>query len=288
MNYETPIPKDGLWHRAWRKFFKDTFGMMGLTVVVIYFLIACGVWTGLLAADWADLNGDMWEGISKEHWFGTNINGQDILSRTLYSTKVAFEVGLIVAVSSTLIGGVMGALAGFYSGRFIDRIIMWIYGTIDSIPFYLFVAAVVVALPDSAYSMHIAMISTFWTGTCTLIRGEFIKIKNLDYVEAAHAIGVPARQIIFRHIMPNTYHLMLVQITILFVTAIKSEVILSFLGLGIKDGTSWGLMFSAASQEVGGGVMNTFFAASSFMFILVLGFNLFSDALQDALDPKKI
>ncbi len=279
---------EGMWKRAYRKFIRDRFGITSLIVVLIYFAIALGVWAGVLATDWAELQGDMWEGVSKQFWFGTNLNGQDIFDRTLFGTKVAFEVGMVVAVTSTLLGSILGAFAGYFSGTMIDRIIMWTYGTIDSIPFYLFVAAIVVALPDSKYAMHIAMISTFWTSTCTIIRGEFIKIKNLEYVEAAKAIGTPVYKIIFKHIMPNTYHIMLVQITIIFVTAIKNEVILSFLGLGIKDGTSWGLMFSVASQEIGSGELNTFIAASSFMFVLVLAFNIFSDALQDALDPRKV
>lgn len=279
---------EGMWGRAYRKMRRDYFGMTSFSVVLIYFLIACGVWTGLIATDWADLGGDMWEAASKEHWFGTNMNGQDILSRTLYGTKVAFEIGFVVAILSTMLGGVLGALAGYFSGTMVDRVIMWCYGTIDSIPFYLFVAAVAAALPDSPYAMHVAMIATFWVSTCTVVRGEFIKIKNLEFVEAARAVGAPVRKIIFKHILPNTYHILLVQITIIFVGAIKSEVILSFLGLGIKDGTSWGLMFGEASLEISSGELNTFLAASFFMFFLVLAFNIFSDSLQDALDPKKV
>jgi len=161
-------------------------------------------------------------------------------------------------------------------------------GVLDSIPFYLFVAAIVLAMPDSPYAMHVAMISTFWTGVSRLIRGEVIKLRGLEYVEAAHAIGVPEYTIIFRHILPNTSHILLVQATITFVAAIKSEVILSFLGLGVKDGMSWGLMIAESSQEVLAEFFNNFLAASVFMFGLVMAFNMFSDALQDALDPRKV
>ena len=136
--------------------------------------------------------------------------------------------------------------------------------------------------------MHVAMISTFWTGVGRLIRGEVIKLRGLEYVEAAHAIGVPEFTIIFRHILPNTTHILLVQATITFVAAIKSEVILSFLGLGVKDGMSWGLMIAESSQEVMAGFFNNFLAASVLMFGLVMAFNMFSDAMQDALDPRKV
>ena len=161
-------------------------------------------------------------------------------------------------------------------------------GCIDCIPFYLFVAAVGYAFRESDYAMHIAMVSTFWTGSARFVRGEVIKLKHFEFVEAARAIGVPSFLIMFKHILPNTTHILLVQATITFVSAIKSEVILSFLGLGVKDGISWGLMIAEASQEVSAGEYNNFLAASGFLFVLVMAFNLFSDSLQDALDPKKV
>ncbi|MGD8907587.1 MAG: ABC transporter permease, partial [Gammaproteobacteria bacterium] len=167
-------------------------------------------------------------------------------------------------------------------------IILWLKGVLDSIPFYLFVAAVAFALAGNPYAMHIAMVSTFWTTTGRLVRGEVIKLKNFEFVEAARAIGVPQLVIIYRHILPNTFHILLVQATIVFVAAIKSEVILSFLGLGVQDGVSWGLMIAESTQEVLAGFFNNFVWASVFLFGLVMAFNMFSDALQDALDPKKV
>ena len=136
--------------------------------------------------------------------------------------------------------------------------------------------------------MHIAMISTFWITTGRLVRGEVIKLKGQEFVEAAHAIGVPEFTIILRHIIPNTLHILLVQATITFVAAIKSEVILSFLGLGVKDGMSWGLMIAESTFEVLAGFYNNFLAASLLMFGLVMAFNMFADALQDALDPRQV
>jgi len=135
--------------------------------------------------------------------------------------------------------------------------------------------------------MHIAMVATFWTTTARLVRGEVIKLKNLEFVEAAHAIGLGQFRIIFRHLLPNTFHILLVQGTIVFVSAIKAEVILSFLGLGVQDGVSWGLMIAESTQEVLAGQYMNFIVASSFMFVLVMAFNLFSDGLQDALDPRR-
>ena len=279
---------DSLWNKAWYKFKRDGMGKTGAIIVFIYLIIAVGVWLSLWGMTWSDTSDDLWVGPSLQHWFGTNIIGQDVLTRVIYSTKVAFEVGFIVAILSTVLGAVLGALSGYYSGTWIDSLILWMMGVLDSIPFYLFVAAVAFALKGNAFAMHIAMISTFWTGTSRVIRGEVIKLKGQEFVEAARSIGVTENKIIFKHIMPNTSHILLVQSTIAFVAAIKSEVILSFLGLGVKDGVSWGLMISESTQDLLAGHFNNFASSSMFLFILVIAFNMFSDAMQDALDPKKV
>ena len=279
---------DSLWLKALRKFRHDRVGMWSLAVVGIYAVAALGVVTGLWAGDWAAVTGPKWAPASAEYWFGTNIIGQDIFSRALYSTRTAFEVGVIVALGATFLGAVLGAVAGFFSGTWIDEIVIWIMGVLDSVPFILLVAAISYSLQGSPWAMHIAMIATFWITTARLVRGEVIKLKSLEYVEAARAIGLSQPLIIFRHILPNTFHILLVQATISFVAAIKSEVILSFLGWGVKDGMSWGLMISESTFEVLAGFFNNFIAASVLMFGLVMAFNMFSDALQDALDPRTV
>lgn len=262
--------------------------MLALGVVLLYFIAATGVWLGWWAMGWPDLTGAKWEPVSGAHWFGTNVIGQDIFDRAIYSTATAFEVGLIVALVATALGAVLGAFAGFFAGSWIDEVLVWLMGVLDAIPFYLFVAAVAYALTDNPWAMHVAMIATFWVGTGRLIRGEVIKLRGMEYVEAAHSIGVPEVVIIFRHILPNTAHILLVQASVMFVSAIKAEVILSFLGLGIKDGMSWGLMIDESTKEVLAGFYNNFLAASLLMFGLVMAFNAVADALQDALDPRKV
>ena len=277
---------DSLWIKAARKFRRDKIGMWSLAVVLAYAIAAIGVVAGWWATEWADVTGPKWAGVSSDYWFGTNIIGQDIFARALYSTRTAFEVGLLVAICSTALGALLGSLAGFYSVTWVDEIIIWLMAVLDSVPFILLVAAIAFSLQGNPWAMHIAMIATFWIGTARLVRGEVIKLKQLEYVEAAHAIGLNQLIVIFRHIVPNTFHILLVQITLSFVAAIKSEVILSFLGLGVKDGMSWGLMISESTFEVLAGFFNNFIAASVFMFGLVMAFSLFSDSLQDALDPR--
>jgi peptide/nickel transport system permease protein len=136
--------------------------------------------------------------------------------------------------------------------------------------------------------MHLAMIITFWTTTARIVRSEVMRIKQREFVEAARAIGLPGITVVFRHVLPNTVHILLVQSTIVFVAAIKTEVILSFLGLGIQDGVSWGLMLAESSQEVLAGHFGNFIAASVALFVMLIGFNLLADALQDALDTRRI
>jgi len=282
-----PTPRS-LWSAAVRKLARDRAGLIGLAVVLAYLVAALGVWLGLWATEWAEITGSKWAPVSAEHWFGTNIIGQDIFQRGIYSTATAFEVGLVVAVLAAALGGVLGALAGFFVGSWIDELILWAMGVLDAMPFYLLVAAVAFALADNPWSMHVAMIATFWTTTSRLVRGEVIKLRGMEFVEAARAIGVPPTVTIFRHILPNTTHILLVQMTLAFVDAIKAEVILSFLGLGVKGGMSWGLMISESTLEFLGGHFNNLIAASCLMFGLVYAFNMFADALQDALDPKQV
>jgi peptide/nickel transport system permease protein len=271
---------------AWQRLKSDRYGMGGLLVVTIFFVVAICVWSGLLGQGWSEVSGNRWESTSSTHWFGTNLLGQDILQRTLFGTATAFEVGLIVTLLSTLLGTVAGALAGWYSHSWIDEIILWFKGVLDSIPFYLFAAAVAFALQGNPWAMHLAMIITFWTTTARIIRGEVMRLKQREFVEAARAIGLPGLKTVFRHVLPNTFHILLVQASIVFVAAINTEVILSFLGLGIQDGVSWGLMLAESSQEVLAGHFGNFLAAGISLFVLLMGFNLLADALQDALDTR--
>jgi ABC-type dipeptide/oligopeptide/nickel transport system permease subunit len=277
-----------LWSKALYKLRRDRAGLFGLTVVIIYFVAALGVWLGWWATEWADITGTKWGPVSAGHWFGTNIIGQDIYQRGIYSTATAFEVGLVVAVLAVALGGLLGAVSGFFAGTWVDEIVLWLMGVLDAMPFYLMVAAIAFALADYPYSMHVAMVTTFWTSSGRYVRGEVIKLRGMEFVEAARAIGVPQMTTIFRHILPNTLHILLVQVTLCFVDAIKAEVVLSFLGLGVKDGMSWGLMISESTLEFLAGHFNNLVAASLLMFGLVYAFNMFADALQDALDPKQV
>jgi peptide/nickel transport system permease protein len=261
--------------------------MVGLAIVGLFLAVSLAVWLGLAGQGWSAADGGRWEPAGRQHWFGTNVLGQDIFQRAVYSVRTAFEIGLAVALLSTALGAVLGALAGWYSHGWVDGAVLWLKGVLDSIPFYLFVAAVAYALQGQPWAMHVAMIATFWTTTGRLVRAEVMKLKTREFVLAARSIGLPGPLILARHVLPNTLHILLVQTTIAFVAAIKTEVILSFLGLGVQDGVSWGLMLAESTQEVLAGHFNNFLAASLMLFALLMGFNLLADAMQDAFDPRQ-
>jgi peptide/nickel transport system permease protein len=260
--------------------------LAGFLIVAGFALLALAAAFGLAGSGWWQTGAEPWLPPGSDHWFGTNRVGQDIFARAVHSTSTAFTVGLLVAIGATFLGAVLGGLAGWYSPGWLDESVLWVKGVLDSIPFYLFIAAVAFAMQGSPWAMHLGMIATFWTGTGRLIRGEVIRLKEREFVAAARAIGLPGWLILARHVLPNTGHILLVQATLVFVAAIKTEVILSFLGIGTRDGISWGVMLAESSQEVLAGQFGNFLSASGFLFLLLFGFNLLSDALQDRLDIR--
>ena len=272
--------------RVWSRLTKRPSAIAGMFILAVFGGMAVAALLGIIGQDWANTGPESWAAPGPDHWFGTNRIGQDIFNRTIFSAYTAFEVGVIVSLSATLLGAVLGGLSGWFSQRAADELILWVMGVLDSIPFYLFVAAVAYAMQGSAWAMHIGMIVTFWTGTARLVRGEVIRIREREFVTAARAIGLPTGKIILRHVLPNTAHILLVQATLVFVAAIKTEVILSFLGLGRKDSVSWGVMLAESTQEVLSGHFANFIAASGFLFVLLLALNVLGDALQEMFDLR--
>ena len=266
----------------------EPMASFALTVVIGYFLLACGVWLGVWGTGWYELSGPTWSSPSAEHWLGTNRLGQDIFSRAVASTATAFEIGLLVALSTTLIGALVGGVAGYFPQGWFDEFVLWAAGTLDAIPFYLLVAALAYALHGQAGAMQLAMIAAFWTTTARLVRAETQRIRELPFIEAARVSGVAPISIIVRHVLPNAAHILLVQASLVFIAAIKVEVILSFLGIGVQDSISWGLMIAEGGQEILSGQYWNFAVASVFLFGLVMAFNLLADQLQDALDPRSL
>lgn len=260
--------------------------LLPLAIVFAYLVAAAGVWTGLWGTEWAAISGELREPPSGQHWLGTNRLGQDVLQRLLASAATAFEIGVIVALATVIFGALVGSVAGFSANRPIDGVATWLIGTIDAVPFYLFVAAVAVALRGWPGAMHLAMILSFWTLTARLVRTETIRLRNREFILAARASGLNTPGILLRHILPNLASLLLVQCSLVFVAAVKAEVVLSFLGIGLQNSISWGIMIAEASQEILAGHYGNFLAASLALFGLVLSINRLTDRLQERIDPR--
>jgi len=213
--------------------------------------------------------------------------GHDIIQKTIKGSETSIVVGLTAALLATLLGTLFGALAGYY-GRWVDDFFNWFYSVFTSVPYLLLILAVAAVLQQKGVLTIVLILGlTGWTGVFRLIRAEYIKHKSREYVMAADAIGASDLRKMFIHIFPNISHVPLVQMSILTVAFIKSEVILSFLGFGVPVGmASWGSMLNEAQNELILGKWWQLTAASAAMAVLVTAFSLFTDALRDALDPK--
>jgi len=247
---------------------------------------------GIVAALYRPLTG--WDATmyNLRRSIGTDRQGRSISIRALFSIKIALQIGVVSALISVIFGSLLGAAAAFYGGL-IDHLVVWLYSTFSSIPSLIFLIVISYRFTGTQWEssllpVYVAFCLTFWIGPCRIVRGEVLKIKELEYVQAATAVGFGKFYILLKHVVPNTMHLMFINFSLLFIGAIKSEVILSFLGLGVKNQPSWGIMIRDSGPEVVNGFFPQLGAATVFMFILVISFNVLSDALQDAFDPKHV
>jgi len=217
---------------------------------------------------------------------GADRLGRDVLAKAIKGTEISVFVGVMAAVVATLIGTVLGAFAGFFGGR-VGDLLEWLYNVFTSIPGILLIFAFAAVFGRGIGTVVLILGLTGWTGVYRLVRAEFLKHAVRDYVRAAQAIGASATSRMFRHILPNISHVILVQLSILTVGFIKAEVILSYLGLGVPvDQVSWGTMLAEAQSELILGHWWQLAAATLFMATFVTAFSLMTDALRDALDPK--
>ena len=219
--------------------------------------------------------------------FGGDKWGRDVLKKTIKGSETSIFVGIAAAALATFLGTVFGAVSGYF-GKWVDDAFNWFYSVFSSIPYLLLILAVAAVLQQKGtFTVILILGLTGWTGVFRLIRAEYLKHKSREYVQAADAIGASDASRMFVHIFPNVSHVVLVQLSILVVAFIKSEVILSFLGFGVPvDVVSWGSMLNEAQNELILGKWWQLVAATTAMAILVTAFSLFTDALRDALDPK--
>ncbi len=219
------------------------------------------------------------------HPLGTDGLGRDVFGRVVQGTRIAFLVGIITSMIAIPIGVILGCLAGYFGGR-VDDFIVWLYSTFAAIPGLLFILAIAMVVGKGLTGVYLGIGLTTWVGLCRLVRGEVMKHKARSYVQAAQALGLGHFRIIFRHILPNIFHIVIVTFTLRFPSAVNTEVIMSFLGIGVQGEPSWGIMIGNARLRLWQGVWWEMTFATLAIFGLVLAFNLLGDALRDALDPR--
>lgn len=277
-----------LWKDAYYRLKKDRLAIICLGIVFFYALIALAAQLGWIATPWDRPVGEAYappSAASLELLFGTDMFGRSAFYKVIHGTRIAMSVGLVSSLISVPVGVVLGALAGYFGG-WIDDLVVWFYTTLSSIPNIMLLIAITFILGKGLTAIYVALGATAWVSLARVIRGEFIKHKNRDYVVAADSLGASHASRIFKHILPNVSHFVIINTSIQFVAAIKSEVILSFLGLGVQGQPSWGVMIDDAKLEVMRGVWWQLAFSTLAMLFVVLAFNILGDSLRDALDPK--
>lgn len=219
------------------------------------------------------------------HYLGTDLVGNDVLYNTLRGVRPALIIGGLTTIILIPFAMFFGILAGYFGGK-IDDLIQYIYSTLASIPSLLLLIALIMVMGRGITQICIALGITGWVGVCRLLRGESLKVRELEYVQAARALGVNRFSIIFKHVVPNVFHIVIIASVLNFSNMVLSEAILAYLGVGLDQ--SWGTMINKARDELSRSpvVWWNLMSASMGLFILVLSVNFIGDAIRDILDPK--
>ena len=284
---------NSLWSDAWRRLKKNRIAMVCLAIVAVYTLVALYGEAVHQVFEFTDQTSSYnvtnldraYQPPSAAHWMGTDALGRDVMTRLIQGTRIAYQVGIVTALIAIPIGVFLGCLAGYFGGR-VDDVIVWLYSTFASIPGLLFILAIAMVVGKGLLGVYLGIGLTTWVGICRLIRGEVIKHKQQAYVKAGQALGLSWPRILFRHILPNVSHVIIVTFTLRFPAAVGTEVFMSFLGIGVQNEPSWGIMINAARTRLWQGVWWEMTFVTLAIFLLVLAFNLLGDALRDALDPR--
>ena len=269
----------------WDALKKNKAAIFGL--IVIIFLVLIAIFGDLLAPyNATDINlSDAKQGMSSDHWFGTDVQGRDIFSRILSGTKYSLLIGIAAVAFSLIIGTIIGSIAGYFGGK-LDAVLMRIMDMMLAIPSILLAITLMAAfgqgLDKAIVAIGIVSIPEF----ARIVRSSILSAKENDYVAAAKVLGNSDKRIIFKHILPNVMSSIVVRATLGISTAILDIAALGFLGLGVKPPTpEWGTMLGDAKSYIMSLPHMIIFPGIA-ISIAVLAFNLFGDGLRDALDPK--
>ncbi|HEX9984779.1 MAG TPA: nickel transporter permease [Thermoanaerobaculia bacterium] len=222
---------------------------------------------------------------SKEHPLGLDDLGRDVLSRIIWGARVSLRVGFSVVLITSLVGVTLGAISGYFGG-WVDLAIMRVCDILLAFPGILLAIAMVAVLGPSLNNVVIALAIIGWVSYARLVRGQVLKVREMEFVTAAKALGARSPRVILRHVLPNVINPVIVMATLGLAGAILAEASLSFLGLGVQPPTpSWGAMLTAGRRYLGLANHLAIFPGAAIM-LAVMGLNFLGDGLIDALDPK--
>lgn len=218
------------------------------------------------------------------HWLGTDNLGRSVGLRLVQGTRIAFHVGVMTSLIAIPLGVLLGLLGGYFGGK-VDSVVVWLCATVASMPGLLFILAISLVAGQGLLGIYLGIGLTTWVGVCRTIRAEVMKHRDKAYVQAARVLGYSNARIMFRHILPNVAHVILIQFSIRFPSAVSTEVFISFLGIGVQGEPSWGVMINNARLRLWQGVWWEMTFTTFAIFVLVLAFNHLADWLRDRLDP---
>ncbi|MGL5055584.1 MAG: nickel transporter permease [Fusobacteriaceae bacterium] len=279
--------KRGQWSELWRRLKRNKMAILGLGIILTIVVVAC--FAGVIADyDTQVIKQNLAEKLqppSGKHFLGTDEFGRDIFARLIHGARVSLKVGILAVGLSIVIGGALGALAGYYGGRF-ENVVMRIMDIFLAVPSILLAIAIVSALGPNLFNLMVSISISSIPSYARIVRASVLSIRDQEFVEAAKAIGAKDSRIIMKHIIPNALAPVIVQGTLGVAGAILSIAGLSFIGLGIQPpAPEWGAMLSGGRQYLRYAWWVTTFPGVAIM-ITILSLNLLGDGLRDALDPR--
>ncbi len=268
---------------------KDRLSKLALIVLFFFALIFIFSLFGMIAGNWNQEVAASYQAPtyskSLAEILGTDFLGRSVFYKIIKGTEVAFSVGIIASLIAVTLGLSLGLLAGYFGG-IVDWFVVWLYTTFSSIPYIMLVVSISFVMGKGLTAVYVALGLTSWVTLCRLVRAEVLRHKNREYMLATHALGVGHFRRITKHLLPNVLHLVIVDFSLNFQNAVKSEVILSFLGIGVQDQPSWGKMIDDSKVELARGVWWQLAFATLALLLIVWALNILSDSLRDYLDPK--
>lgn len=271
--------------RSVRIFLQNKAAVLGMAVVLIVILMAV---FAPLVAPYGPLSQELSNRLkppSGEHLLGTDKYGRDILSRLIWGTRVSLQVGIIAVGIGASLGTVIGLISGYFGGL-VDNILMRLMEILLTLPMLVLALVMVALLGSSLTNVMIAVGISILPGFARVIRGSTLSVREMDFVDAARVLGAKDSRIMFRHVLPNTLHAVIVLATLRVATAILIEATLSFLGLGVEyDKPTWGSMINEGRMYLQTAPWLAVFPGAAIM-LTVLGLSLFGDGLREALDPR--